>query len=331
MPEYAACRAFAELLAAARQERADLYIAHNLAALPIAALAAQYHGTRFAFDAEDYHRGQAAAESLDHQLACYLENKYLDKAAYLTAASPLIAQAYKAHYPGSNPVVINNVFPLSQQPAYREPTHQENAKPLMPLRLFWFSQSIGKNRGLEDVVRAVGSLHNPGIEIHLLGLVRDEEKRYFEEYAARAGLEKNQLHFILPVAPDVLIQVAAAYDIGLALEIPHCANRDICLTNKLFTYVLAGNAVIASNTSAQGLFMQQYPGVGKLYQSGDTAQLAQLIRSYYENPVFLHNDRKEAWLLGRAQLNWDVERQYFLQVIESVLDPTHQKVAPRIA
>lgn len=44
--------------AAAARQPADLYLAHNLAALPAAARAAARHGARLGFDAEDFHCGE---------------------------------------------------------------------------------------------------------------------------------------------------------------------------------------------------------------------------------------------------------------------------------
>ena len=42
----------------AEEAPADLYIAHNLGALPAAAGAAHTHAARLGFDAEDFHRGE---------------------------------------------------------------------------------------------------------------------------------------------------------------------------------------------------------------------------------------------------------------------------------
>ena len=47
-----------ELARAALDWPADVYIAHNLGALPAAAVAARTHGAKLMFDAEDFHRGQ---------------------------------------------------------------------------------------------------------------------------------------------------------------------------------------------------------------------------------------------------------------------------------
>ena len=49
------------LVVAAKDVRADLYIAHLVAALPAAAIAAREHGAIYGFDAEDFHLGDPPA------------------------------------------------------------------------------------------------------------------------------------------------------------------------------------------------------------------------------------------------------------------------------
>ena len=86
-----------ELLRAATGIPAELYIAHNLGALPAACAAAAKHGSRVAFDAEDFHSGQLSAPSDAHAAAVArsAERRYLPRCAYVTAAAPGIAEAYR--------------------------------------------------------------------------------------------------------------------------------------------------------------------------------------------------------------------------------------------
>ena len=79
--------------------RADLYIAHYVAALPAAAAAAKSHGALLGFDAEDFHLGESTVASgidVEAELVRTLSNAYLRRCVHLTAASPLIADAYPA-------------------------------------------------------------------------------------------------------------------------------------------------------------------------------------------------------------------------------------------
>jgi hypothetical protein len=114
----------------ARQHPADLYIAHYVAALPAAALAARRHGGLYAFDAEDYHLGDLPdrPESAEEKrLIRSIESRWLAGCAYVTAASPGIADAYQAEYGIAPPTTVLNVFPRSQ--AVAATTAKGAAKP----------------------------------------------------------------------------------------------------------------------------------------------------------------------------------------------------------
>ena len=82
-----------ELTARARQIRADLYIAHNLGALPAAAAAARRWGSRLGFDAEDFHSGQFAPgdRSASWRATRDAEARWIPACDYVTAAAPGIA------------------------------------------------------------------------------------------------------------------------------------------------------------------------------------------------------------------------------------------------
>ncbi|MGA3212312.1 MAG: hypothetical protein ABSD20_13480, partial [Terriglobales bacterium] len=80
------------------------------------------------------------------------------EATFLTTASNSIADAYWDKY-GKRPLVINNTFVLPRQ----EPDFSRRST---PLRLYWFSQTIGPGRGLEDCISAAG-LADLRCEFHL--------------------------------------------------------------------------------------------------------------------------------------------------------------------
>lgn len=314
LAEYARCRCYPELLAQARANRADLYIAHTLGALPVAVNAARHHRAKAGFDAEDFHRAETAnlPEKALKQIL-YLEDTYLSQVDYLTAASPLIGKAYGSLYPGLRPVIINNVFSTEQQlPAVLR--LDEKA-----LKLFWFSQTVGPNRGIEEAIHAIGITQKRDIRLYLLGSCRPAVRADLEELATRRGLQRDQLIFLPTVAPDRIVRIAAQFDVGLALEPAFSINNDLALSNKLFTYLLAGNAVIASNTRGQAAFMQQYPAIGKTYNIGDVPAFAAHIQYFYANREALNGCRKQAWELGSKELNWEKERDRFLRVVEGVL------------
>ena len=69
-----------------------------------------------------------------------------------------------------------------------------------------------------------------------------------------------------------MARLAAQHDVGLASELSTPPNRAISLTNKVFTYLLAGIPVLLSNTPAQR---------GLAAELGEAAQVVDLKSSRY--------------------------------------------------
>lgn len=308
--ENAISRTHTEALAIAKKIKTDIYIAHNLGALPAAVMAAQYSGGKVGYDAEDMHSAQYTSQTdVMYLLNKYVETKYFPAADYFTAASPLIAKHYAAEYPYLKPVIVNNVFPKTQF------NMQKGYDGNRPLTLFWFSQTVGPERGLELIIKAMANAPKY-VQLHLLGDCSAQNKMNLTALAKETGLTPDQLQFHEPVSPDELLNLTEKFDIGMASETGTTLNRDICLTNKIFTYLQCGLAIIASDTQAQALFIQQYPQSGKLYNKYDELSLAEQINKYASNPDLLYETRMVNYQLGQAELNWEIESSKFLAVVK---------------
>jgi glycosyltransferase involved in cell wall biosynthesis len=312
--ENAISRTHADALSIAKSIKTDLYIAHNLGALPAAVIAAQSNGAKVGYDAEDIHSGQFSAK-IDpaYRLNKYIEEKYFDRTDYFTAASPLIAENYKKLYPYLKPVVINNVFLKTNNRIF------EKNKPGEPLKLFWFSQTIGPARGIETIFAAM-SITTAPVQLHLLGNDDANARSFIDKLTAENKLNQNQVQLHKPVAPDELFDFAAQFDIGLATETGETLNRDICLTNKIFTYLQCGLALIASDTQAQTLFLNQHSACGLIYKKNDPKSLANCINDYVKDPVLLYQTRVSNHQLGQVQLNWENESLEFIALVKKTLE-----------
>lgn len=295
----------------AKKHPADLYIGHNLGALPATVKAAKIHQQPCGFDAEDFHRYELTDDNVDSGviLRTAIENKYIPQVNYLSASSPAISQAYYDLYPAIGPVTILNVFPVNEKVLPPRPAN------ITKLKLFWFSQTISAARGVKDCIDALRFINNPAIELHLLGYADNETR---QQLIISAG-DKVTLVFHQPIAPDEIIPLASSFDIGLAMEHRAPRNRDICLTNKIFTYLQAGLAVIASDTVAQRALMSNYPGAGNIYKNGDMQSLAQAISYYFSNRDDLNSAKKIAYNIGRRELNWEKESIKFLHLIKNTV------------
>lgn len=298
---------------AARQS-CDLFYGGG-SALAATAVAATRCKVPFALDLEDFHSAelaQVAGRQVAQRIVEQIEGKVLSKAAFLTAGSAAIANAYMEKY-RVTPVVINNTFPL---PAIAPKISRGDGS---SLKLYWFSQTIGQGRGLEDAVQAMGLASIPG-ELHLRG---NGQPGYIDQLRRQAATAAPRLSIVHhPPAPaDDMIALCAGYDVGLALEQPDVLNRDLCLTNKAFTYMLAGLAVAFTDTTAQRTLAQTMGEGAVLYRSGDVVTLASCLRAWAEDPAALTRSRQAAWDAGQTRWHWEhpEERGKLLDLVADAL------------
>jgi len=311
-PELVVGRCTAWLTNEARRHRADLYIAHNLAALPAAVKAAKKFHSKSGFDAEDFHRNETTNDpaSDDVKLKSAIEGLYIPQVNYLSVSSPGIGEAYRQIFPDIDPLVILNVFPLQKEIRLKETLAASK------LKLLWFSQTIGPSRGLEDIFGALAQLNNDQIELHLLGDLPPASHSYLAGISA--GIPGVHIHS--PSAPDELFAFASQFDIGLALETGFCLNNELALSNKIFTYMQTGLAIIASDTSGQKQLMQSHPGAGKVYEKKNVTMLADIVKAYFDDRRQLLLAKKESRAAACRELNWEMESQLFLKKVNELID-----------
>lgn len=313
------------LISAAVRFPADLYIGHCLAGLAAAAGAARRTGARHGFDAEDFHSAETreTEESADERaLITALERACLPSCSTFTAASPLIARAYRETYNlRMEPVPVLNVFPLSQAPSVAPSC----LSPGSPLRLYWFSQTIGAGRGLEALVTALGRMTTP-VSLHLRGLPAPGFREILQTLAKTRGW-RGQIEFLPFGHADEMPRLAAGYDLGLSLEQRIPRNRDLCLTNKIFTYLLAGLPVALSATSAQDALRPELGDAALSLLLEDPEACADTLDSFARSAARRATARAAAWHLGQTRFNWDREQTIVQQIVTNSGFPAEPSTA----
>ena len=313
--EHSYTPALVEMRKLAACEPADWFIAHTQAALPVAAAAAARWNARLGFDCEDL---LAHAPGEPGAVLGRIEAEYLPRCTYVSAASPLMAEqlAHDHHIPP--PVILYNVFPLMLAQGMFPPAERPAAA---VLRLHWFGQTIGPGRGLEDAVAALTHLPSD-VELHLRG---NPSEGYREKLERLAGNACERLFFLPPLEHDEVIRGMAPFDAGLALERPDNGNYSRTVTNKLFSYLLAGLAIAASDTPGQREVMSQIPSAGVLYPAGDSRALAASLLDWVCDRQSLRAAQQASWNAARTRFCWDRERERFLALFET---PSHGELVP---
>lgn len=290
---------------------ADLYIAHYAATMPATIAAARDAGAAAMYDAEDWE-----AES---PLSLCIERRYIRSFSYVTASSPEIGALYLSEH-GVRPTTILNVFPRGSRACNLPRTENE------ALSLHWFSQTVGPDRGIEDVILAMGRLRDQAIILHLRGRWAPGYRSALTRLASDCGLDAGRIVQHEPACPSDMVRLAQGHDVGLALEVPASVARSTCLTNKLFTYILAGNALVLTQTPAQAAIAQEIGPTALCYPRGDIGTLAARLRLWHDDRSALRGAQAESARHGEMRYNWDVEKEKFLSVVENALS---EKMASR--
>jgi glycosyltransferase involved in cell wall biosynthesis len=269
-----------EALRHARRARADLTIVHHEAGLWVAR-SLRREGLRVGVDMEDWFSEDLLPPDRIHRPVAFLkelEGDLLRAAHYSLTTSQSLSAALANAYAAPPPAVAHNTFP-------DEPTDgQRRDRPALGVpSLHWFSQTIGPRRGLETLFAALPLLSAP-CEIHLRGsLTRD--RGWLDSITPPAWRERVRVH---PLVPNTeLPSRIAEHDIGLALEESYCPSRDLTITNKLFQYLQAGLAVVASDTRGQREAAAPVPEACQVVPQLDVGALAAALNLWLDDPARL--------------------------------------------
>jgi glycosyltransferase involved in cell wall biosynthesis len=293
-------------LSIAMKESADLYICHQ--ELPT------YIGSRLlkkrknvAFDLEDWYSEDLLPENRKERplaLLKKLEKLALSYPEKCWTTSHSMAKAMSKNYGTPLPQVIYNVFPSQHL------TNTTAGK--RPIKLFWFSQTIGRGRGLEEIISILKEV-NSTFELHLLGDCTESYKTIIK------GLAANRFNITFHVLQPthLLSAYIEKFDLGLALELNEPLSRRYTITNKLFQYLQAGLPVVATDTSGQQEIIRDTEAglIINLFEKGECISRLELLLNDAETFCRYRQKAIEA----AKKYNWEVEKTKLLFIISEIL------------
>jgi glycosyltransferase involved in cell wall biosynthesis len=306
------------MLKAARQFHADLTIVHSEAGLWVGNQLLS-EGYRVGVDFEDWFSEDLLPDARAARPVAQLkqmERRLARECCYCLTTSHALAHALAHAYDAPKPTVIYNVFPWAEQEQIDHLT--KDRKNLSLPSLHWFSQTIGPGRGLETLFQALSFLTTPA-EIHLRGNYSDSARQWLEPLVPD---EWHQHLFIHPTVSNAeLLSRIAEHDIGLALEDNQIPSRNLTVTNKLFQYLQAGLAVVATDTAGQREVLFKSPQNSTLILSDDALLLAKKLEYLLQNPTQLKLAQEASLQLAKDMFCWDKQCAFLLQAVSLAIDP----------
>jgi glycosyltransferase involved in cell wall biosynthesis len=301
-------------------EAADLYLAHNLPGLPVAAHAARRCGALLGFDIEDYHldeEGLASRDALAPALKAYVMAKYLPQCDYLSTTSEAMADAIANALGVRRPVVLYNAFPLREAADVLPPIMRSRGRGRgAGYTAYWFSQVVGLDRGLQDFIKALPRLH-VRVDLHCRGRINETTREEVLRLAEAVGVA-SQIHLCPPLPHTRLVADASRFDFGLALEQPVNQAKQLTASNKLFVYLLSGLVPVVTDVTGQREVMNAVGECGVIFRPGDVDGLVRGMNGLLTHPSRIVAAQQAAWDAARRRFCWDIEEKTLRAAVETL-------------
>ena len=311
------------LLQAARCRIADLFIAHSEPGLWAVSQLTKQRSRRsgrtfqVGVDMEDWFSEDLLPEARKRrpiQMLIGLEKDALCSSVHSTCTSVAMSTALTNHYGCEPPKVIYNAFPWSDREELDgQFIDRENLK--VPT-IHWYSQTLGPGRGLEELVAALPHVQGP-VEVHLRGQSAEGFGDWLRSKLPEDWQSRVFIHGL--VSNSELLSRIAEHDIGFAGELDYCRSRNLTVTNKILHYLLAGLAVVASDTAGQREIARQAGDAVRLYRSNDPRALARELNTLLTSPTELKSAKSAALAAAEQTFCWERQVPKLLHSVENAL------------
>ena len=296
------------LLKKCRSIKANLYIMHQELATCIGPSLIK-KGHKVAFDFEDWYSEDLLPQAQNKRpikLLRKAESAALSNGIFSITTSKTLAAKLAHIYNCKQPAVIYNVFPAGSG------LLKIDKEFFSPIKLFWFSQTIGTGRGLEEFISILNLVDLP-VQLHLLGNISAVYKKSLVQL-----MPKHQQLFFHPIVTDEeLAGKIASFDVGLALELTSPPSRNYTITNKFFQYLQSGLPVITSDTDGQNEAFEQFKPGFKLSQHPLSEEIHAL-QNWLNDPAELKAARARA-IQHAAYYNWENESEKLSSLVKNAL------------
>lgn len=302
---------FERLYDVASRRQADIWLANDWTALPIARRLAAEQGVPYAYDT--------------HELAV---DEYAHRLLWRLTQRPVIAAIERGGIAGSAVTScvsqgiadrLHELYGLPQKPLLIRNMPRYEAYPYRPcgetIQVLYHGV-VNVGRGLEACIDSV-ALWSPEFKLTIRGPGPAE---YLEALAARikaVGLG-DRVTLAPPVPMIDLVREAALFDIGLFALPGHSKQNVHVLPNKFFEYTMAGLALCVSDLPEMTALLRQHD-LGRSIPDVTPQAIAAAINGFDRAAIDIH---KRHALEAAKLLNWEAEADRLFAAIEQAVAGT---------
>ena len=191
-------------------------------------------------------------------------------------------------------------------PASRKELNMPEDKKIIILQ----GAGININRGAEEMIEAMHHINNA--MLYIIG--GGDVWKMLESKLKEQKLQEKVV--LIKTIPKIkLMSYTRCADLGLSLDKNTNLNYFNSLPNKIFDYIHAGIPVLASPFPEIEKIITKY-NIGTFINSHQPEHIAETINRLLASPDY--QKYKENTLLAAKELNWENEKQKFLQIIKQI-------------
>ena len=302
--------------AVAAEAPAEVWFAHDLDTLELAAGARRRHGGRLVYDSHELWLERRFVPPLTVKARRRWEatEARLIKEAdvRLTVADPL-ADELARRYDVERPLVIRNLPSRADAsragaaPGVRERLGLAGDAPIAI-----YVGGLAADRGIEELVRAAPLVD--GLQVVLIGPGQERYADGVRALAVETGLA-DRLMLLPAVPPDEVVAAAAGADVGLVANLHPGLNHRSTVPNRLYTCLAAGVPVVGNRSPAFEPIIRDNE-VGTTCDLADPEELAEAIRFVLEPEN--HRRMSENALAFSERETWEREAARLVELVEAI-------------
>ncbi len=285
-------------------ERADVYHSHDLNTLYIGSRCKKRTGARLVYDSHELQTERNRMTKSWRWWASWNERRGLPHADAMIVASPSWIDINRQKY-GKVPDPAVSIINTPELETIDRPENLRGELGIpedVPVLIY--QGSIQENRGIEPAIDAITLMPKAVLVVVGYGYHRPT----LEAEVRKRGLT-DRVKFFGPIPNDELLAWTAAADIGMCNIINSSLSYYTSLPNKLFEYIIAGIAVIGSDSPEIGRIVKE-TGVGEVADPADPESLAMAARLILSDL----EKYKAATKPAAEKYNWGNEEQKLLEL-----------------
>jgi glycosyltransferase involved in cell wall biosynthesis len=277
---------------------ADVWLANDWTALPLAARLAREKGGRYCYDTHEFAAEEYAERwkwrLLHKPMVRALEQRFIHGAAVASAVSAGIAERLDAMYQLAHPTLTIRNTPRYEKTEFR-PTGEG-------IRVLYHG-IVTVGRGLEAAIDSVVSWR-PEFDLTIRGPGLSDYADALRRRIRDLRLE-SRVSLVPPVPMTELVREASAFDIGFFALPAHSRHNKFALPNKFFEYVMAGLALCVSDLPEMARLVREYR-LGVLMPEVAPMAIARTVNALDRDQI---NESKRYALAAARELCWERESE----------------------